>query len=189
VGGDAGEALLRFDQLEGFTHLFELARREQRFRGVARDMHARGSFVNRPGDLGVAAPGIEADLGNPFHFTAPLPVVEEVRVFLHDPGVDGGNAVGFGQLEGLADFGVGVIAARECGDVGQVAGVRPAADQVAAEHQAAEFLAADAARRQRRLRSGSAGGGRGWRRRVGLAAQSQRNAGGGDQGGLNEPSP
>ena len=149
VGGDAGDALLGFDQLDGLADLLELALGEQGLGGVAGDVDARGALINRLLDLGVAAVGVEADLGNPLHLAAALPVVEEVRVLLHDPGVDGGDAVGLGQFERLADLGVGVVAPHEGGDVAEVARVRPAADEVAAHHEAAELLTAHLAHRHR----------------------------------------
>ena len=78
VGGDAGDALLGLNQLDGLADLLKLTLGEQDFGGVARDVDARGALINRLLDLGIAAAGIEADLGKPLHFAAALPVVEEL---------------------------------------------------------------------------------------------------------------
>ena len=154
VSGHPGDAFLGFDQLDGLADFFELALGQQPFGGVTRDVHARRALINGLLDLGIAAPRVQPDLGKPFHFAAVFPVGEKGRVFLHDPGVDGVDAVGLGQFECLADFRLRVVTAHEGRDVRQVARMRVAADQIAAEHEPAELLIADSARRHRPLRRG-----------------------------------
>ena len=162
---------------------------QQRLGLIAGNVNADRAFIHRLLDLGIAAVGVEPDLGKPLHLAAALPMLEQGRIFLHDPGVDGIDAVGLGQLEGLANLGRRVVAPHQRGDVGQVARVRVTANQIAAQKQAAELLVLYLAHRHL-VRGGGGrsttgcGGilGRGPETRIplfgsglGLAAHAQRN--------------